>query len=103
VGRVDNGLDEPGRQGKPGSIPPRVESRLSMCVERAKAAGCPSNTGVVDVVALVGGVGESVETLLSRNDGSFPLLKQMFNAGRFVFFLCQAVIPVGSPLVSGAP
>ena len=86
------------------ALPPRLDTRLRLCVERAKAAGFPKSTTVLDVVAVVGIVGEfdckeAVESQLSKPTKELELLKAMYNAGRFVFKRCS-VIPVGAPLVS---
>ena len=87
------------------ALPPRLDARLRKCVERAKAAGLPKTTTVLDVVAVVGVVSEydckeSVEALMSKPTKEFEQLKAMYNAGRFVFIRCLSVIPVGSPIVS---
>ena len=86
---------------------PRLETRLHVAWERVKSAGqsCESASceSVLGAVALVGVVGEyacreSVETQLSNPACAWPLLREMYNAGRFVFFHCTAVVPIGSPL-----
>ena len=88
------------------SLLPRLEERLLRCIQRAQAAGVTS-TGICDLVALVGVVGEdackeSVEELLSDAKCVYINLRQLFLAHRFVFFQCTLVLPTGPAVfVSG--
>lgn len=86
---------ETGKKRK--SLLPRLEQRLKIVSERVGAAGSRF-TSICDVVAVVGVAGnfacsESVERILSDTEKSkaFPLLTDMFNAHRFVFFQFSAV------------
>ena len=86
------------------SLLPRLEKRLHVCMERFKAAGNTCAT-VLEAVALVGVVGEdacvdSVDTRLAATPPEFPLLSDMFKAGRFVFFFCAPMIPMGHPVLA---
>jgi hypothetical protein len=70
----------------------RLEERLLKCIQRAGATGVAS-TGVLDLVAVVGVVGEdccqeSAEAILSKADSPFRNLREMFLARRCVFFKC---------------
>jgi len=85
---------------------PRLEKRLLVCLQRARAAGVDS-TRVVDLVAVVGVVGEdrcrcqeSVEVALSKVDCPHANLREMFLARRFVFFSC-AMVPFGVAVLLG--
>ena len=85
---------------------PRLEQRLAVCLQRAGAAGIAASN-ILDIVALVGVVGEdlcqeAVEAQLSRPDCPLAHLRAMFMARRFVFFQCVAAIPVGAPVLAVA-
>jgi hypothetical protein len=89
---------------KRNALPPRIEKRLAICMDRVKSAGVTCGS-VLDAVALVGVVGEydcqeAVQTLLAKpaSASTYPLLKAMFTARRFVFFRVAAMIPVGCPV-----
>ncbi len=74
------------------ALPPRLNTRLAICLQRAKDAGNACSS-VLDAVALVGVVGvddcqESVEALLASPSCPWTLLKEMYDARRFVFFYC---------------
>ena len=84
---------------------PRLEKRLLVCLQRARAAGVDS-TRVVDLVAVVGVVGEdrcqeSVEEALSKADCPHASLREMFLARRFVFFSCTPMMPTGAAVLLG--
>ena len=71
---------------------PRLEQRLAVCLQRAGAAGIAASN-ILDIVALVGVVGEdlcqeAVEAQLSSPDCPLAHLQAMFMARRFVFFQC---------------
>jgi len=75
------------RGGKPGLLQ-RLETRLRLCFERARHTDA-SISSITDVVAVVGVVAPSPYTASVRhhmaNRGAPPFLRQMMNAGRFVF------------------
>jgi hypothetical protein len=76
-------------------------------LQRFKAAGNAASSTVLDAVALVGVVSvakchESMEALLASPTCSWPLLKKMHEAKRFVFFYCSAVSPRARMVVLGA-
>ena len=88
------------------SLLPRLEQRLLVCIQRAKAAGV-STSSVLDVVALVGVVSddtckESVEALLSKVPCDYPAIQEMFRNKRFVFFYFAPMLPVGPPVMAEA-
>ena len=76
------------------ALPPRLEKRLAVCCQRAREAwGSTEVPDVLDVVAVVGVVGEdscleAVEELLRAPTAELRLLKKMHQAGRFVFMRC---------------
>ena len=85
---------------------PRLEQQLAVCLQRAGAAGIAASN-ILDIVALVGVVGEdlcqeALEAQLSRPDCPHAHLRAMFTARRFVFFQCVAAIPVGAPVLAVA-
>jgi hypothetical protein len=89
------------------ALPPRLETRLRLCLERFKAAKNDSSSTVLDAVALVGVVSEakcheSMEALLASPTCPWPLLKKMHEAKRFVFFYCFAASPRARVVVRGA-
>ncbi len=84
-------------QKKRKALPPRLNTRLAICLQRAKDAGNACSS-VLDAVALVGVVGvddcqESVEALLASPSCPWTLLKEMYDANRFVFFYCFPTSP----------
>jgi hypothetical protein len=88
-------------------LPPRLEKRLAICLERFKAAGNPPESTVLDAVALVGVVStckcqESMEALLASPECPWPSLKKMYEARRFVFFYCFVASPRARSSVHGA-
>lgn len=92
------------------SLLPRLEARLLMATDRAKAAssGEAQPVTALDAIAAVGVVGEddckeSVEALLGRSPCEWPTLKALFDAGRFVFFRCAFVVPAGRPVLVASP
>ena len=85
---------------------PRLETRMLVCIQRAGAAGVES-TGILDLVAVVGVVGEdrcqeSVEESLSKADCPHVNLRKLFLARRFVFFNCVPMVPSGAAVLLGA-
>ena len=84
----------------------RLEERLLKCIQRAGAAGV-DNTSVLNLVAVVGVVGEdrcqeSAEAILSKADCPHVNLRILFLERRFVFFYCAPMLPTGAAvLLSG--
>jgi len=84
----------------------RLEERLLKCIQRAGAAGV-DNTSVLNLVAVVGVVGEdrcqeSAEAILSKADCPHVNLRILFLERRFVFFYCTPMLPTGAAvLLSG--
>jgi hypothetical protein len=84
----------------------RLEERLLKCKQRAGAAGV-DNTSVLNLVAVVGVVGEdrcqeSAEDILSKADCPYVNLRILFLERRFVFFFCTPMLPTGAAvLLSG--
>ena len=90
-----NWRDDTGRTRK--MLPPRLEARLAVCLQRARDAGNDC-TSVLDAVALVGVVSpyhcrSSMEALLSSPTCPWPLLRQMYTARRCVFYYCFPASP----------
>ena len=104
-GRHEGWRSDTGKTRK--ALLPRLEQRLAICLQRAGAAGIVASS-ILDIVAVVGVVGENVcqeavEAQLSKADCPFANLQAMFTARRFVFFFqCVAAIPVGAPVLAVA-
>ena len=75
----------------PTSLLARLEQRLVVSLDRARALNPDAELGILDVVAIVGVLGTgacqvSVSTRLAKR-AEMPLLREMANAARFVFLL----------------
>ena len=87
------------------SLLSRLEQRLALCLQRFNnAPGNAPAKDVLDVVSVVGVVSttsysEPIDSLLSKPDCPYRLLKSMYHARRFVFFFRAQMIPQGSPIV----
>ena len=84
------------QSGSRGPLLPRLELRLGVSLERAIAVaaevGSPKPSGILDVVGVIGvcGVNDCVAPVSgslssAAGRGEFPLLSQLFEAGRFIF------------------
>lgn len=96
---------ESGKKRK--ALLPRLEQRLAICVERAKAAGIHV-ADVCDVVAVVGVVAEdacreAVEAQLGAESCPHAHLRKMYARRRVVFFYCAAAVPVGATVLARTP